>query len=304
MRRSILIIFMIALAGCAADPAPGGAATGSPDGTGSSDVTGSPDVGGGAVDTAGKPTTPISAAITVVTLGDSLTEGIGDSEWTDDGVAVGFPGRLEARLSARGADAKVENLGRSGWTSGDLINGIDWGDGPEPSELSLALPLLEGAVKGGRSAVATVWIGSNDLFGLYDWCHEPDNAQCEADNLAEYTANLDAALGKLAGTGATVLVALLDDQSKRPVLTDPKYADSFPNIGPADRALMAAQIVKYNDVVKNLATKHGATTVDFYHTTLFEQPATLDDDGNHPNAAGYEAVTTIWETAVGAALGL
>lgn len=300
MKTAALLACISLMLGCSDGAGAGSGADGG--------VTGSPaDTAGGTgtdAATPGKPTSSVSGAITVVTLGDSLTEGVGDSEWTDDGAQMGFPGRLQARLKARGADATVKNVGRSGWTSTDLVSGVDWGEGAEPSELSIAIPVLEAAVADGQKAAATVWIGSNDLFGLYSWCHAPDNAQCEADALAEYEKNIDTTLTQLTATGAKVLIALLDDQSKRPVVADPKYAEDFPEIDAAARALMSAQVGIFNGVVTKLAAKHGAVTVDFFHTTLFEASATLDDDGNHPNAAGYETITTIWETSLGAALGL
>jgi lysophospholipase L1-like esterase len=43
-----------------------------------------------------------------------------------------------------------------------------------------------------------------------------------------------------------------------------------------------------------LAARHGVVTVDFYNTDIFTNPATLYDDGNHPNSAGYDAITQKW----------
>jgi len=265
---------------------------------GSTGGGGDEDQGGGAPgDTIGYPA-DAQGAWTIVTLGDSLTEGVGDSEWTEDGFAVGYPGRLEQRLWAQGVGAEVVNIGRSGWTSGELVEGNPWDDQPE-SQLDVAQPLLEAATQAGRDTVACLWIGSNDLFSLYGGCHAPDNGPCEAEDLAQFEANIDAALDRLTGTGATVYVALLDDQSLRPVLADPAYADSFPEIGAADHALMAAQIVRYNESITTLAAQYGAHTVDFHATTLFENPATLDEDGNHPNGAGYDIIAGIWDDALG-----
>jgi hypothetical protein len=38
--------------------------------------------------------------------------------------------------------------------------------------------------------------------------------------------------------------------------------------------------------------------VDFFNSTIFENWATLSDDGNHPNGAGYDAIATIWYQAI------
>ncbi|NUN14695.1 MAG: hypothetical protein HUU55_13780 [Myxococcales bacterium] len=254
---------------------------------------------------ANEPGTPTDSILTFVMLGDSLTEGIGDTEWTEEGVLQGYPGRLRNRLIARGADVVLTNLGKSGWTSTDMTDGIDWGDGmPQPSQLQTALPLIQDATAKGRQAVACVWIGSNDLFGLYGWCHEPDNEACEADNLAVYEQKLGATLTALDDAGATVVVALLDDQSKRPVVADPAYDDVLPGLDEAAAKLMSAQVVRYNEAITNLAAAHGAHLVNFYDTNLFESKALLDADGIHPNAAGYEQITTAWEKVIDMALGL
>lgn len=288
MTRLTVLLCVAALAGCEAETAAALDATADLGALHLSDGSGGSD----------GPVAIKTDPVTVVTLGDSLTEGVGDSEWTPAGVAVGYPGRLEYRLRLVGVDATVHNLGRSGWTSGDLVDGTTWDDPPQPSQISLALPLLNAAVAKGEVAVATLWIGSNDLFGLYSWCHAPDNAGCEADDLAAYTANVTSAVTQLRATGAAVVVALLDDQSKRPVLADPAFADSFPDIGAAERPLMSAQVSAYNAALAALAASEGATTVDFFSGVYFQDPVLLDSDGNHPSAAGYEEITKVWMRAV------
>jgi lysophospholipase L1-like esterase len=243
-------------------------------------------------------------SIELVVLGDSLTEGIGDTEYTDAGVFRGYPDRLRTRLAEAGRPASLTNLGKSGWTSTDMNQGLDWGDGPQNAQLPAAVELIQSAVGEGRTAVACVWIGSNDLFGLYGWCHEPDNEECEAENLNVFRANVQTAVADLRAAGATVFVALLDDQSKRPVLADPAYDDVLPDIDDASAKLMSAQVSRYNAAISEIANQEGAVTVDFFSTTLFETTTTLDPDGVHPNAAGYEQITDRWEAAIIEALGL
>ena len=46
------------------------------------------------------------------------------------------------------------------------------------------------------------------------------------------------------------------------------------------------------------AAQYGAETVDFFHTDIFTNTATLYTDGNHPNTAGYEKITQIWFAAL------
>lgn len=58
--------------------------------------------------------------ITILALGDSLTEGLGVTE-TDN-----YPAQLEAALNQAGTQVKVVNSGLSGETSTGLVNRLDW----------------------------------------------------------------------------------------------------------------------------------------------------------------------------------
>jgi lysophospholipase L1-like esterase len=228
-------------------------------------------------------TAPVpSGALTVTTLGDSLTEGQGD-----DG-GPGYPGRLQTLIAPLRPGSKVVNFGHSGWSSTDLINGQDG----LPSELTQSIDA--------KANVALVWIGSNDLWNLYEYGPEPMTADAEAADLQAYETNMDKILRDLAAHGATIFVALLDDQSKRPVVADPpnQVEPAFPNTTKADLALMSAHVKAYNQIITQMAARYGATTVSFYGSPIFTNPATLYDDGNHPNSAGYDAVAQVWFAAV------
>lgn len=229
----------------------------------------------------------MSQPITLVTLGDSLTAGDGDS--TGNG---GYPSRLLSLLTSDYPDSTLSNLAISGDTTRDLIN----------KQLDTAVAQLN-AAPAGALKMALVWIGSNDLFGLYasDVCidYYPDLDTCESVEAGDRRDNINTILERLSATGAQVYIALLDDQTRRSVIADPSLRmDTFPGITDAEVPRMAAQIIHYNDQVKTLAAAHGATTVDFYTTTLFETPATLAGDGNHPNSSGYDAIARIWYQAV------
>ncbi|HPJ72624.1 MAG TPA: SGNH/GDSL hydrolase family protein, partial [bacterium] len=232
-----------------------------------------------------------SQAVTLVTLGDSLTAGDGD-----DGIGGGYPPRLQALLDDLYPGTTVDNVAVSGFTSDDLIN----------VELNPAVAALN-AAPAGNIRMALVWIGSNDLFGLYnyvcDYEYGNDYSACEAADLSNYTNNLGTILSALRATGAQVYIALLDDQSRRPVMTDPLMrADAYPDISEADVARMSAQVGRYNGAVQAQAAAAGAVTVDFFDTTIFENDATLADDGNHPNGAGYDYIAGRWfQTITGSA---
>ena len=134
-----------------------------------------------------------------------------------------------------------------------------------------------------------MWIGSNDLFYLYGY-NNPD-ATGEQVDLENYGRNLDMILGRLTQVGARVIIAQLDDQSLRPVVT---RGEAFPDISKDEVAMMSAQVKRYNAMIAEKAAGYGARVVDFFDTTIFTDAATLADDGNHPNAAGYDVVASVW----------
>ena len=229
--------------------------------------------------------------VTLVMLGDSLTAGDGD----DSAEGGGYPRRLLESVQSRRSGSTAANLGQSGWTSGDLITGVNGA----PGELGQALTLLNAAGQSAAKA-AFVLIGSNDLWYLYEFGPEPMTSAAENDDLQNFSANLDRLLADLRATGATVFVGLLDDQSLRPVVADPPNPGepAFPAITADDRARMSAQVTRYNDAVRASATQRGAVVVDFFATTIFTDPATLAGDGNHPNGAGYDLIAGLWWAAL------
>ncbi len=226
-------------------------------------------------------------SITMVTLGDSLTEGAGD-----DGIGGGYPARLLSMLQSLYPGSTLSNLGISGDTSEDLIN----------KQLEPAVSLLN-AAPAGNLKIALVWIGSNDLFGLYEWVCEYEYGNnysaCEEATFGYYSDNITNILASLKATGSQIYIALLDDQSRRPVMADAALrTDSFPSITDVDVSRMSAQVSIYNDEITRLSSTNDATTVDFFNTTIFEDWTTLSDDGNHPNGVGYDAIATIWYQAI------
>jgi lysophospholipase L1-like esterase len=223
-------------------------------------------------------------AVAIATFGDSLTEGDCDES------GRGYPGRLLPMVEALRPGSTLTNVGHSGWTSGDLANTAN----DPPTEIAQAIDAAPD--------IALVWIGSNDLWALYEFGPEPMTASAEQDDLAAYEANLDTVLGRLADKGASIYVALLDDQAKRPAVAAPGSEPAFPATTPADVALMSAHVSAYNDIIKRKAAQYGAVTVDFYDTTIFTDQATLCGDGNHPNESGYDAIAAIWFAALEPAL--
>ena len=230
-----------------------------------------------------------SGPVTLVALGDSLTQGDGD----DSG--RGYPGRLLEMLNAVRPGSTVTNLGQSGWSSDALING----DQGIESQLDRAVIELQSATSEGRGAVALVWIGSNDLWYLYEYGGDVNN-EGDTQDIQRFTANMDLILSRLRGTGAAVIVAMLDDQSKRPVALK---GEAFTSITQDELARMSVQVGRYNTIIITKAAQYGALTVDFYNTDIFTNPATLYDDGNHPNQAGYDLIAQKWWEVLSPLLG-
>ena len=225
-----------------------------------------------------------SGPVTLVALGDSLTQGDGD----DSG--RGYPGRLSEMLNTVRPGSDLVNLGQSGWSSEALIKGDQGID----SQLDRAVAAIQTATAQGRGAVALVWIGSNDLWYLYEYGGDVNN-EGDAQDAQRFAANMDTILSSLRKTGAPVIVALLDDQSKRPVALK---GEAFTSITQDELAHMSVQAGRYNIIIATKAAQYGALTVDFSDTDVFTDPATLYDDGNHPNQAGYDIIAQKWWDAL------
>lgn len=241
------------------------------------------------------PSNPVQPAVMlpagplkIVAIGDSLTQGDGD----DSGVG-GYPPRLLARIEESHPGSQMFNFGRSGWTSLDVLNGVNGEAATLPQALEKA------------PNIAIVWIGSNDLWYLYEYGPEPMTAEAEKMDLARYAENLDSMLSQLQQSGALIFVALLDDQSKRSVVANPPNPaePAFTAISTAELGMMSEQVKAYNQVIMAKAAEYGAVPVDFYHTDIFTNPNTIYSDGNHPSTNGYEMITGIWLSAMAPYLG-
>jgi len=223
--------------------------------------------------------------VTVIALGDSLTEGSGDSEGT------GYPARLERLIDAARPGSTVTNLGRSGWDSTNLISGQDG----TPGELPAALSAIEAAIGEGRGAIATVLIGSNDLWYAYEYGAESGTtASDENDVLGRFRSNLNTICQQLAEAGAVVVIGRVDDQSKRPVAADDTLRRStFPSTSSDEVRQMSVLAARMNDVIDEVGRAHRAIVAPT-DLALFTDPSLLADDGNHPNGAGYDILAAAW----------
>lgn len=234
------------------------------------------------------PETLPAGPISLIAIGDSLTEG------DTDETGLGYTGRVLDAVLQRHPDSTMLNMGKSGWNSDALIQGDQGLDG----QLPRAVAETQMAISDGRSAIVFVWIGSNDLWYLYEFGGDVTDEQ-EQQDLEHFASNMDLILSQLRGAGAQVIVALLDDQAKRPIALK---GEAFPEVPPAELARMSVQVQRYNNVIIEKAAEHGALTVDFYNTDIFTDLNLLYYDGNHPNTAGYERIAEIWLSGLEALL--
>ncbi len=206
-----------------------------------------------------------AGSVRIYALGDSLTAG--DRDETD---SQGYTSRLLTKINTVRAGSQMQNLGVSGVDSSTLV--------------SDQLPQAISA----HPDIVTVLIGSNDMW--QDGWNDTDSS---AGTIANYRENMDTILSRLHNAGIKVYVGLVDDQSLRPVAQG-----NGMGLNNTQRARMSRIATAFNQIIREKAAQYNATVVDFYSTTIFTNTATLSDDGNHPNAAGYEAMANIWFTAM------
>jgi len=219
--------------------------------------------------------------ITIVTLGDSLTEGDRD----DSNEGGGWPRRLRSAIAAQRPGAQVINVARAGWTSSDLLYSANG----EPNQIERAVAELQAAA--GRK-IATVWIGVNDLFYLYEFGNP--TADEERVDLARFTANLDETLRRLSATGAKIFVAPIGD----PVTWGAPGGGLFHSTTADEWARLSRQAAAYDAAIRRLAARYAAVLVDVHATGVFTTPALMDPDGVHPNGRGYDALAELWRRAL------
>lgn len=218
--------------------------------------------------------------ISMIAIGDSLTKGDGDE------TARGYPGRLLEMVNEQRPNSTLTNFGQSGWTSSALIAG---GQGMF-GQLPRAVAEVESARAQERGAVVFVWIGNDDLWDLYEHGGDVDDAQ-EQQDLQRFASNLDTILIELRQVDAQVIIALLDDPSKRPAVSS---GSALPSTTPEELERMSVQVQQYNSLIVQKAARYGALTVDFSSTDIFTKPVTLSADGIHPNRTGYDLVAQAW----------
>jgi len=161
----------------------------------------------------------------IVAFGDSITAGFGLP------LDEAFPAQLEARLKSEGLSVHVVNAGNSGDTTTDGLARLDW---------SLA----------GKPDLVILELGANDMLRGID----PKIIR----------ANLDAMIGRIAASGAKVLLLGMR--------ASPSWGERYQH--------------EFDRIYPELARAHGVTLYPFFLEGVAMDPKLNQPDGLHPNERG------------------
>ncbi len=186
-----------------------------------------------------------------VALGDSFTEGVGDPDPTRPNGVRGWADRLAELLATQTDDFGYANLAIRGRKLPAII--------AEQVEPAIAL----------APDLVTVHGGGNDVL----------RPKVDLDLLA---ASYDEAVGRLAGTGARVVVFTIADPSSNGVMK-----------------VIRGRTAIFNEWVREIAEKHGATLVDLWRIRGWKVEEVMDEDRLHLNAVGHQSIAIAVADALG-----
>lgn len=182
-----------------------------------------------------------------VALGDSFTEGIGDPDPDQPGYHRGWADRVAEEL-ARHAEGPEPFAYANLAVRGKLIDQIA-ADQVDPA-IELAPDLI------------SICAGGNDIL-----------RGAAPDDIAR---RLDAAVGKLAGTGATVLLFNVTDVRDTPVL-----------------GRIRGKVAIYNENVRTVALRHDALVPDMWSLKQLSRPEMWAEDRLHFSPTGHHTIAAM-----------
>jgi lysophospholipase L1-like esterase len=178
-----------------------------------------------------------------VALGDSFTEGVGDPDPARPNGLRGWADRVAEVLATQaGGDFGYANLAIRGRKLPAIID--------EQVEPALAL----------APDLVTIHGGGNDVL----------RPRVDLDALA---AAYDGAVGRLAASGARVVVFTIAD----------------PGINPVFKMIRGRTAV-FNEWVREIAERHDATLVDMWRMRDWKVSEVMDEDRLHLNPVGHQAI--------------
>ncbi|OLT48922.1 SGNH hydrolase [Saccharomonospora sp. CUA-673] len=188
-----------------------------------------------------------------VVLGDSFTEGVGDDDPAYPNGVRGWADRVAEALAATNSALGYANLAVRGRLLDQVV--------AEQIEPALAL----------RPDLVTLYAGGNDLM----------RPRPDIDRLAE---TYDVAVGKLAASGATVVLFTGVDGVEDPVFRK-----------------MRGRTAVYNEHVRLIAARHGAVVVDMWAMRELRDRRMWSEDRIHLGPHGHTAVARAALDALGVA---
>lgn len=177
-----------------------------------------------------------------VALGDSFTEGVGDADASRPNGVRGWADRVAEVLATRTDDFRYANLAVRGRTLPRIL----------AEQLEPAIGL--------EPDLVTIYAGGNDLI----------RPRCDVDALGEA---YDEAIGKLAGTGATVGIF---------TAFDPGGGGPF--------ARLRGRFAIYNERVREIADRHGAVVLDSWRMRPEHPELMWSEDRLHLGPLGHRAI--------------
>lgn len=177
-----------------------------------------------------------------VALGDSFTEGVGDTDPARPNGCRGWADRVAEVLAVGSAEFGYANLAIRGRKLPAIID----------EQVGPAIDLAPDLV--------TIHGGGNDVL----------RPKVDLDGLA---ASYDEAVGRLAATGAQVVMFTIADPGLNPVIR-----------------LIRGRTAIFNEWVREIAETHGALVVDMWRMRGWSVAQVMDQDRLHLNAVGHQAI--------------
>ncbi|WP_396278040.1 SGNH/GDSL hydrolase family protein [Glutamicibacter creatinolyticus] len=180
-----------------------------------------------------------------VALGDSFTEGIGDPDENNPGRHRGWADRLAEQLSSTVEDFAYANLAIRGRLIAQIVE--------EQIDPAIAL----------KPDLISICAGGNDVL-------RPGG---DPDRIAE---QLDAAVGALAASGATLLIFNGPDIRDTPVLGG-----------------IRGRVAIYNENIRTVAARHDAIVADMWALRELHHPAMWSEDRLHFSPLGHQRIAAM-----------
>ncbi|GAB19831.1 hypothetical protein GOEFS_096_00080 [Gordonia effusa NBRC 100432] len=173
-----------------------------------------------------------------VALGDSFTEGVGYDDPTRPNGVRGWADRVAEELG-KTRDVEYSNLAIRGWLLDQIVD----------SQLERAIEL--------KPDLITISAGGNDMLR-------------PGFDVDAVIGRYDALLGRLATTGAQIVVFTMVDGS------------SFPVLGH-----LRSRALAFNAAIRDMVRRHDATLADFFAFTGFDDLRMWSWDRLHLNTSGH-----------------